>query len=91
MVTGRNEWQVFRDWLKVCYKRAKRARLAAQIGPRPPGQSMPKVQPAAVTSSRTGIICSRCRETGHKREDCPQPATGASINWVQVEYDHQCD
>merc|ERR1711867_356898 len=42
-------------------------------------------------ASKPTVICSRCRETGHRREQCPQPATAASLNAVQIEYDHMCD
>ena len=66
VITGRNEWQVFRDWLKVCYKMAKRARLAAQVAPRNPVTTTSKIQPSSVHPTKSGIVCSRCWETGHK-------------------------
>merc|ERR1711867_241414 len=34
VVTGRNEWEVWRKWLSLCYQKAKRARLTGQMVPR---------------------------------------------------------
>ena len=76
----------------VCYKKAKRARLTSQAAPRVPAQG-PGVKTATATSAggKAGVLCSRCREPGHRRENCPQPATTASLNAIQIEFEHMCD
>ena len=92
VVTGKNEWAVFRQWLLVCYKKAKRARLTAQTAPRHPVQPAPaKSTVGGAAMGKAGILCSRCREPGHWRENCPQPATTASLNAIHAEYEHMCD
>ena len=92
VVTGRNEWTVFRKWLAVCYKKAKRARLTAATAPRP-GVVPPanKVVPPSTATSKTTLVCSRCKESGHRRENCPLPSTASGINNVDLEYEHMCD
>ena len=76
----------------ACYKKAKRARLTAQTAPRPPVQPAPvKSTVGGAATGKAGVFCSRCREPGHRREDCPQPATTASLNAIEVEYEHMCD
>ena len=85
VVTGKNEWDIFRQWLLVCYKKAKRARLTVQTAPRTlaaPGDS--RGTAGVPAGGKAGVICSRCRETGHRRENCPQPATAASLNAIEV-------
>ena len=42
-------------------------------------------------ASKPGVLCSRCREPGHRRENCPQPATTASLNAIHAEFEHMCD
>ena len=83
--TGRGEWAVFRSWLLSCYKKAKRARIATQAAPRGPVVTTAAKRSGGVAMTvKPSVICSRCREPGHRREQCPQPATSASINAVQV-------
>ena len=66
VVTGVNEWAIFRQWLLSCYKMAKRARLTAQQAPRTSAPSAVGKSPVGgTTTSKAGIICSRCREKGH--------------------------
>merc|ERR1711867_287493 len=52
VVTGVNEWNVFRGWLLTCYKKARRARLTAQTAPRAP------VQPGVVKTAAGGAAAS---------------------------------
>merc|ERR1711867_117972 len=92
VITGRNEWDVFRQWLLICYRKAKRARLTAQAAPRGQTQSgAAKSTAAGQAASKPVVLCSRCREPGHRRENCPQPATAASLNMIEAEYQHMCD
>ena len=92
MVTGKNEWAVLRKWLGVCYQKAKRARLTAATAPRAgTAQVANKVVPAPAAASKVSLICSRCKESGHRREHCPLPSTGSGINNVELEYEYMCD
>ena len=74
--TGVDEWPVFRTWLKKCSKLAIMARVANTSGLRAP-TSAPST-PAAKLASR--VVCSRCRLSGHRAADCPEPGTTAELN-----------
>ena len=57
IVTGKNEWTVWRKWLSLCYQKAKRARLTAAAAPRlVPAPTANKV----VLTSTTTTKSSKC-------------------------------
>ena len=74
--TGVDEWPVFRAWLKKCSELAVLARIANTSGLRAPPASTST--PAGRAASR--VVCSRCRMSGHRAVDCPEPGTTAELN-----------
>ena len=85
VVSGVNEWSVFRAWLKMCYQLAKRARLSAGL-PNRPGSSMVPVKPAPAKP-----MCNKCRKIGHKTSDCPEEADRQAAYALQEFSDDDCE